>query len=290
MQYLNLFPLQDWTLARYIHAYTLVNSRAIDIDLSEITTQETKEKKKKKETEMPFKKSKRSPVVIPIVDLFNHNSELQTTPHFQIQQQQNGKQSFELIAQRSYVKGEEIYLNYGTGTFTSKGMITEQGNGSKGHFIHHYSFWNRRQSNVENNDADNEKEKKNSNTPATANNKNNNNNNNKSMNNEINTVEYLRIALSYVLQHDQSGCSGVTETGVVEHWRKEMLHALKLSSIDQIRISTVDGKIPKEDLILLRAWTICPAYVMQYGTERLTHHLLTATTLLEKKMENKHDY
>ena len=112
-----------------------------------------------------------------------------------------------------------------------------------------------------------------------------NNNNSNKLNNEINTVEYLRIALSYVLQHDQSGCSGVTETGVVEHWRKEMLHALQLSSIDQIRISTIDGKIPKDDLVLLRAWTICPAYVMQYGTERLTHHLLTATTFLEKNNE-----
>ena len=243
-QYPTTFPTTNtWTLARFVHAYTLVASRSIELNVNDIHLPTAAEA-----TEPPPPPPRYAPVLIPGMDFFNHplsSTADADAPHFQVKENR-----LEMIAQRTYGKNEEVFVVYGLGTAASEGHLTETGSGSTASFIHHYNFW---------------KEK--APPPFTE------------------DVEYLRVSLTYVLQHDQSGCGGATETGIVEHWRRNWLQHLQLESINQIRIATTDGSIHPLDLIVLRIWTICPAYVLEHGTAAMAQHLqqMVATVQQHKK-------
>ena len=150
-----------------------------------------------------------SPVVVPIMDMFNHPPAVSPfTPDFYIK---HGR--FEMIATRTYAKDEAVYVVYGSGTTTSEGHLTETGSGSTSNFVHHYNFWNHRNTKTPQNEQQEQEDQ-----------------------NQDEEVEYVRVSLTYVLQHDQSGCGGATETGVVEQVRRDLevlnstMHSYPLTS------------------------------------------------------------
>ena len=216
-----------WSLARYVHAFTLVTSRAIEMNLNEVDparvpttpTQpaaanpppapQSAYKQKQKQTQTQNQQAQKqpqhnggkvvpdvprySPVVVPIMDMFNHPPAVSPfTPDFHIK---HGR--FEMIATRTYAKDEAVYVVYGSGTTTSEGHLTETGSGSTSNFVHHYNFWNHRNTKTPQNEQQEQEDQ-----------------------NQDEEVEYVRVSLTYVLQHDQSGCGGATETGVVEQVRR----------------------------------------------------------------------
>ena len=104
-----------------------------------------------------------------------------------------------------------MYVVYGTGTTTSEGHLTETGSGSTSNFVHHYNFWNHHRNikTVEQEEQDQEQDQQEGRKQDEA-------------AEEVEEVEYVRVSLTYVLQHDQSGCGGATETGVVEQVRRHI--------------------------------------------------------------------
>ena len=128
-QYPNLFPSNQWTLARYSHAFALVQSRSIETNLVTLAPElfqssgegsaegsaeggaargpagkEENDEEKDKQKERVYL----SPVLVPILDMFNHRSmSSHAAPVLSMNQNY-----FELVAMKSYEINVRNFIAY----------------------------------------------------------------------------------------------------------------------------------------------------------------------------------
>ena len=98
--------------------------------------------------------------------------------------------------------------------------------------------------------------------------------------NANNPSETVHVSLEYMLRFDQSGCQGVTETGIVEEWRKEALFANDLAHVHYLSF-TLDGVMSVEDRKALRLWTVCPGQAVEMGIGAINKKMQAGEVLEE---------
>ena len=259
----HLFPPRLYSLVRFSHAYTLVNSRCVAATNASDWEANGADGSDASSAQAKAAEPSTFPIIVPVADFFNHDQHARSGVEAEIAQaSQKAKATadafdraallanypqfrfdaksheFVVHAGRNYNKGEEVFIVYGVGWSPVEGHITDGGLGSRAHFAHHYGF-------LPMPSADHQVPKE--------------------------GAEQIRISLEYILAHDQSACGGATETGTVESWRRDLLQATGLSTRDHVSFSSKDGTLGRgsEDLALLRLWTVCPGYALHTGTREL---------------------
>eukprot|EP00943_MAST-04B_sp_MAST-4B-sp1_P007845 g7845.t1 len=182
-KYPKIFSKSKYSIGRFIHAYTIVNSRAFSLNL---TPQPSASVGGGKDLPNITETKQQEIAFVPFADYLNHHHEAAS-----VDKDGNAVQQFNVDFKNNainfylgqdYAKGNEIFLSYGSVSEPAPGHITDGGSGSNAHSLHHYGFVN-------------------PNNPG----------------------ETVHVALEYMLQFDQSSCNGVTETGNLEEWRKQAL-------------------------------------------------------------------
>ena len=284
-----LFPPSLYSLVRFSHAYTLVNSRCVaatnvsewksgaDGKAPDATPKDTP-------ASTTASESTTFPIIVPVADFFNHlqtarsgveakvkaaheearnnatfdeSSILRQYPQFRFDAPSH---EFVVHAGKDYNKGEEVFIVYGVGWSLVEGHITDGGLGSRAHFAHHYGFL----------PTSSEATSQQAGSPLALSHDN----------------EHIHIDLEYMLANDQSACQGATQTGKLEPWRRGLLAASGFTTRNHVSFSSADGSLGQEaeDLALLRLWTVCPGFALHAGTReilRATH----AREMLERNNE-----
>ena len=129
-----LFAKTKYSIGRFIHAYTIVNSRAFGLDLNPHPLQNLNATRQKEI------------VLVPFADFLNHHHEAafidsdgNTVEQFKVDLD-NGMIDFYLG--QDYAKDNEVFLSYGATSAPVIGHITDGGSGSNAHTLHHFAFVN----------------------------------------------------------------------------------------------------------------------------------------------------
>ena len=241
-----LFSKSKYSIGRFIHAYTIVNSRAFSLQLSPpaVSSMNNNNNNNNNNNKQNATQTAEPEIgLVPFADFLNHHHEAvsldkdgNAIEQFQVDFENN---VINFYLGQDYAKDNEIFLNYGAVSSPAPGHITDGGSGSNAHSLHHFGFLN-----------------------------------------PNNPLETVHVSLEYALRYDQSSCGGVTETGNLEEWRKQALLKTDLAHVHYLSFK-LDGDISMDDRKALRLWTICPGQAVEMGMKEISSKMESGELLDE---------
>ncbi len=129
-----VFAKSEYSIGRFLHAYSIVNSRSFSLKLSREET------------------AAEEVVVVPLADFLNHHHEAVSSDEHgnsinQIYVEHNdakgkpvGYPKVNVYLGQDYAEGNEVFLSYGSESSPVPGHITDGGSGSNAYSIHHFGF------------------------------------------------------------------------------------------------------------------------------------------------------